>query len=206
MSLKIDLFINQRTQGNSYVVSDQKDCYVVDPGGYDMSAVIKYIIESKLDLKGIFITHGHFDHIIGIPEIINYKKIPVYIGENDFEFLYDSTLSLSLWSDMDFMLSKDIEVIKLKENDEIFGFKVINTPGHTYGGICYYNIDENVMFSGDTIFKMSHGRTDLPTGNIKELEQTLEKLFKFNPSILVYPGHGGTTTIGAEKENSFFGF
>lgn len=80
-----------------------------------VSAVIKYITESKLDLKGILITHGHFDHIRYSRNYRDYKKVPVYIGENDFEFLYDSTLSLSLWSDMDFTLSKDIEVIKLKE-------------------------------------------------------------------------------------------
>ena len=192
---------------NCYFLKNKEtgELLIVDPG--DAADMIeRKVSEMQGKPVGILLTHGHFDHIIGIPEIINYKKIPVYIGENDFEFLYDSTLSLSLWSDMDFTLSKDIEVIKLKENDEVFGFKVINTPGHTHGGICYYNIDENVMFSGDTIFKMSHGRTDLPTGNMKELEQTLEELFKLNSSILIYPGHGGTTTIGAEKQNSFFGF
>ena len=199
MIMQVELFINQKTQGNSYLICRNNDCCVVDPGGYDMSNIIKYIESSKLNLKGILITHGHYDHIIGIPEIIKYRKVPVYIGYNDFDFLYDSTLSLSLWSDMDFKLSKNIEVIKLRENDEIFGFRVIETPGHTHGSVCYYNIEDKILFSGDTIFKMSYGRTDLPTGNIKELEQTIKKIFELNPDVVVYPGHGGATTIKAEK-------
>ena len=169
-----------------------------------MSNIIKYIELKELNLQGILITHGHYDHIIGIPEIIKYKKVPVYIGYNDFDFLYDSTLSLSLWSDIDFKLSKNIDVIKLKEDDEIFGFKVIETPGHTHGGVCYYDATHKVLFSGDTIFKMSYGRTDLPTGNIKELVQTIKKIFELNPDVVVYPGHGGATTIRSEKSNNFF--
>ena len=204
MTMKVELFINQKTQGNSYLICNNGDCYIVDPGGYDMSNIIKYIELKELNLQGILITHGHYDHIIGIPEIIKYKKVPVYIGYNDFDFLYDSTLSLSLWSDIDFKLSKNIDVIKLKEDDEIFGFKVIETPGHTHGGVCYYDASHKVLFSGDTIFKMSYGRTDLPTGNIKELEQAIQKIFELNPDVAVYPGHGGATTIRSEKSNNFF--
>ncbi len=199
--MNVELFINQRTQGNSYVVDNGKECYVVDPGGYDMAPVISYIDDKKLNLMGILLTHGHYDHIIGIPEIIDYKNVPVYISENDFDFLYDSTLSLSIWIDLDFKLSKNIEVIKLKEDDEVFGFKIINTPGHTHGGICFYNEKKGILISGDTVFKMAYGRTDLPTGSTMDLKNSIAKLMILPEDTVVYPGHGGTTTIGQEKGN-----
>ncbi len=199
--MNVELFINQRTQGNSYVVDNGKDCYVVDPGGYDMSSVIRHINEKGLNLLGILLTHGHYDHIIGIPEIIDYKDVPVYISEKDHDFLYDSTLSLSIWLDLDFKLSRNVKVIKLKENDEIFGFKVIETPGHTHGGVCFYSEKEAILLSGDTIFKMNYGRTDLPTGSMTDLKNSIKKLLKLPADVVVYPGHGGTTKIGQERKN-----
>ncbi len=199
--MNVELFINQRTQGNSYVVDNGKECYVVDPGGYDMSPVINYISEKKLELLGILLTHGHYDHIIGIPEIIDYKNVPVYVSKKDSDFLYDSTLSLSIWLDLDFKLSKNVEVIKLSENDEVFDFKVIETPGHTHGGICFYNEAEKLLISGDTIFKMTYGRTDLPTGSMPDLKKSIAKLMLLPENVTVYPGHGGTTTIGQERGN-----
>lgn len=199
--MNVELFINQRTQGNSYVVDNGKDCYVVDPGGYDMSSVIRHINEKGLNLLGILLTHGHYDHIIGIPEIIDYKDVPVYISEKDHDFLYDSTLSLSIWLDLDFKLSRNVKVLKLKENDEIFGFKVIETPGHTHGGVCFYSEKEAILLSGDTIFKMNYGRTDLPTGSMTDLKNSIKKLLKLPADVVVYPGHGGTTKIGQERKN-----
>lgn len=202
--MNVQLFINQRTQGNTYILVKDENCYIVDPGGFDMIPAIDYIKNNKLNLEGILLTHGHYDHIIGIPEIINYKNVPVYISEKDYDFLYDSSLSLSLWLDLDFKLSENVEVKKLKENDEIFGLKVIETPGHTHGGICFYNENEKILISGDTIFKMNHGRTDLPTGSSAQLRESISKLMKLNGDVVVYPGHGGTTTIKDEKNNYIF--
>ena len=103
--MHVELFMNQKTNGNSYVVDDGKDCYIVDPGGFDMSSLLNYIDEKKFNLSGVLLTHGHYDHIIGLPEIMAYKDVPVYISEKDYDFLYDSSLSLTLWIDMDFKLS-----------------------------------------------------------------------------------------------------
>lgn len=197
--MEVKLFINQRTQGNSYVIEKDKKCYVVDPGGFDMSNLINYIKSNDFELIGILLTHGHYDHIIGIPEVIEYKDVPVYISEKDYDFLYNSALSLSLWHDLDFKLSSEVVVNKIKENDEIFGFKVIETPGHTHGGVCFYDKENKILFSGDTIFKFNHGRTDLPTGSMDDLRKSISKLMELEEDILVYPGHGGETTIGAEK-------
>ena len=198
--MEVKLFINQKTNGNTYVINRERDCYIVDPGGFDMSESINYIKEKNYNLLGILLTHGHYDHIIGIPEILEYKKVPVYISEKDYEFLFDSTLSLSIWLDIDFKLSNNVEVVKLRESDEIFRLKVIETPGHTHGGISYYDKEKEILLSGDTIFKMNYGRTDLPTGNISEMKKSISKLMNLPENTVVYPGHGGETTIKYEKE------
>ena len=197
--MDVKLFINQRTNGNSYVVSCGEECCIVDPGGFDMTESLNYIKENGLNLKGILLTHGHYDHIIGIPEILEYKNVPVYISERDYDFLFDSSLSLSIWLDLDFKLSEDAEVIKLREDDEIFGLKIIETPGHTHGGICYYNEENKILISGDTIFKMNYGRTDLPTGNMGDMKKSISKLMELPGDVIVYPGHGGETTIENER-------
>ena len=197
--MDVKLFINQRTNGNSYVVICGEESYIVDPGGFDMTESLNYIKENGLNLKWILLTHGHYDHIIGIPEILEYKNVPVYISERDYDFLFDSSLSLSIWLDLDFKLSEDAEVIKLKENDEIFGLKIIETPGHTHGGICYYNEKDKILISGDTIFKMNYGRTDLPTGNMGDMKKSISKLMELPGDVIVYPGHGGETTIENER-------
>ncbi len=202
--IDVKLFINQKTQGNTYVIMRGKDCFIIDPGGEDMSVVVDYIIKNELDLKGILLTHGHYDHIIGIPEIIKIKDVPVYISEQDELFLYDSTLSLSILEDIDFTLNKGVKIIKIKENDNIFGFKVLETPGHTHGSVCYYDEDAKIMFSGDTIFKMTYGRTDFPTGSIKNIKQSLKKILSLDEDIEIYPGHGGTTYIKNEREHYIF--
>ncbi len=202
--MEIKLFINQRTQGNSYVVERNKKCYIIDPGGFDMSKLIEYIEDNNFELEGILLTHGHYDHIIGIPEIIDYKDVPVYISEKDYNFLYDSSLSLSLWLDLDFKLSSRVKVEKIKEGDEIFGFEVIETPGHTHGGVCFYDKENKALMSGDTIFKFNHGRTDLPTGNMSDLRKSISKLMDLEGDTVVYPGHGGETTIKMEKEGYFY--
>ena len=90
--MHVELFMNQKTNGNSYVVDDGKDCYIVDPGGFDMSSLLNYIDEKKFNLSGVLLTHGHYDHIIGLPEIMAYKDVPVYISEKDYDFLYDTPI------------------------------------------------------------------------------------------------------------------
>ena len=205
MLLEVKLFVNMETQGNTYLIIDEKkNCCVVDPGGLKMKQLITYIKENELNLESILLTHGHYDHIIGIPNIEEYKKVPVYIGEKDYEFLYDSTLSLSLWSDLDFKLGKNVEVIKVKEGEVIFGMEAVETPGHTQGGVCYLSREDKFLFSGDTIFKMTYGRTDFPTGSLAALRASIAKIMELDGEITVYPGHGGETKISSERVYHIF--
>lgn len=196
----IHTVISSNLEENMYIYSnDKNECIVVDPGDPNIEKLIELIEEKKYDLKAILITHGHFDHIMGINELVKYKNIPVYIGKDDIKFLTDSNYSLSKWVNEEFKISENVNVIALFNGDEIFGFKCLNTKGHTSGSTCYYNEKESIIFTGDTLFKMAYGRTDFPTGDSRSLRDSLNELFKLNENTIVYPGHGSSTTIGEEK-------
>ena len=200
MELEIKVFVNDNVAAsNCYVLSRNEKCFVIDPGSYNMSEVIEYIKDEGLELEGILQTHGHYDHILGIPNIVEYKKVPVYISEKGYDFLYNPELSLSVYGYKNFVISKEIEVKKIKENNEIFGFKILETPGHSIGDICYFDEENGVLFSGDTMFKGTYGRVDLPTSNSADMWKSLQKLILLPNSTMVYPGHGDVTTIGIER-------
>lgn len=200
MDLEIKVFVNDNVAAsNCYVLSRNEKCFVIDPGSYNMIEVIEYIKDEGLELEGILQTHGHYDHILGIPNIVEYKKVPVYISEKGYDFLYNPELSLSVYGYKNFVISKEIEVKKIKENDEIFGFKILETPGHSIGDICYFDEENGVLFSGDTMFKGTYGRVDLPTSNSADMWKSLQKLILLPNSTMVYPGHGDVTTIGIER-------
>lgn len=200
MELEIKVFVNDNVAAsNCYVLSRNEKCFVIDPGSYNMSEVIEYIKDEGLELEGILQTHGHYDHILGIPNIVGYKKVPVYISEKGYDFLYNPELSLSVYGYKNFVISKEIEVKKIKENDEIFGFKILETPGHSIGDVCYFDEENGVLFSGDTMFKGTYGRVDLPTSNSADMWKSLQKLILLPNSTMVYPGHGDVTTIGIER-------
>lgn len=200
MELEIKVFVNDNVAAsNCYVLSRNEKCFVIDPGSYNMSEVIEYIKDEGLELEGILQTHGHYDHILGIPNIVEYKKVPVYISEKGYDFLYNPELSLSVYGYKNFIISKEIEVKKIKENDEIFGFKILETPGHSIGDVCYFDEENGVLFSGDTMFKGTYGRVDLPTSNSADMWKSLQKLILLPNSTMVYPGHGDVTTIGIER-------
>ena len=187
---------------NSYVISNGNECVVVDPGlNYSDAA---NMIKSKYNVKAILITHGHMDHIDGI----KYFDVPVYIHELDKDFLFDASLSLYNMFRMPTPYKKgDLNIITVKDNDEFeligFKFKVTHTPGHTRGSVCYsYG---NKLLSGDTLFNISAGRTDFPTGNPKDMRNSLNKIINnFSDNVDVYPGHENKTTIKNERKNNMF--
>lgn len=197
--MKITKFYNSDFTSNTYLLEYNNKNYVIDPGSTNMSKLISYLEENKIVLDGIVLTHGHFDHINGIPSIIDYKIVPIYIYEDEKEFLFNKNYSLLLWGDLkQSILNKALEktqIITLKDGEIFNGFEIIHTPGHTKGGMCLYNKNEKVLISGDTMFRFSHGRIDLPTGNKNDMWRSLEKLLKLEKDTLVYPGHGDTTTI-----------
>ena len=187
---------------NCYLVWDYstKKATLFDCGGEDLSNVIDFLQKNKLNLENVILTHGHGDHIGGINKIINlFPEVTLYIGEEDIKFLKDPSLSLSQYiQNCEFIYSG--HCFPLKGGDSIFGFEVIDTPGHTIGSKCFYNKDMKIMISGDTLFKRSYGRYDLPTGNFEDLQNSLRKICNLYPQdTVVYSAHSGPTTLGEER-------
>lgn len=185
---------------NTYIVSNQGKCVIIDPGldFFDTAEKIK----EQYEVKAILLTHGHMDHIDGI----RYFDVPVYIHEAEISFLEDPTLSLyhMFGSKIPFQKA-NLRIIPIQDGMEIeligYTFKVLHTPGHTRGSVVYSYKDK--LLSGDTLFSMSIGRTDFPTGNIKMMRESLKKIIEsYSDMVDVYPGHGEKTTIGFERKNN----
>lgn len=205
--MKIIRFENKDTTSNTYLLELETKKYIIDPGSLDMNELMTYLRENKINLDGIILTHGHYDHIIGIVEILNYQNINIYICEVERDFLTRPDYSLLYYSNLE---QKDLDnaiektnVITLKDGEIFEGFKIIHTPGHTKGGICLYNEEEKILISGDTLFKGTYGRVDLPTSNPRDMRDSIRKLLSLDKETKVYPGHSDTTTIGDEYKNYY---
>lgn len=192
---------------NCYIVGceETKEAMVVDPGG-DGQKILKALDDLQLKCKYIVLTHGHIDHILAIKEVVEATKAKVCIHKDDAIMLTSAkhNLSYMMGEDLDF----DAADVLLEENDIIevgsLKVKVLHTPGHTLGGITLEV--ENVLFTGDALFKGSIGRTDFPGGSYSKLIEGIKtKLLKFPPETIIYPGHNSFSTIGEEiKSNPFF--
>lgn len=184
---------------NCYLIIDENKCFIVDPGG-NYSEIEKTIKELDLEVLGILLTHAHVDHTY----LIGKFNVPIYMHEKEVEILKYSNLSLydSFSLDMPFNYLK-LDIKKLKNNDIIKlnekEIKVLHTPGHTKGSVCY--LIDNKLFSGDTLFKESCGRCDLPSGSEIDMAKSLLYLIdNLDENVKVYPGHDDATTIKHEKE------
>lgn len=188
---------------NSYLIIDDisKEFAVVDPS-FDSSAAKAYF-EDGYSLKYVLLTHGHFDHILFVDEWRE-KGAEVCIHEGDADFLGDPSKSLYLQffardtrhGDADIILHEK-SIIKLGENV----IRILSTPGHTKGSVCY--IFDDVMISGDTLFEGSVGRTDLYGSSPSEMMQSIDKLSAIDKDYTVYPGHGPKTTLFYEKQHGY---
>ena len=191
---------------NTYVVIDNKDCIVIDPSkAYE--GIVQYIIKNGLTLKAILLTHGHFDHMRGIDILVNTFHAPLYIGFYDEPNLLDARKNLSTYMNDENLIVQakaltvfNKEVIKVLSED----IEVIETPFHTKGSVCYYLKDSKLLFSGDTLFKLSIGRDDLPGSEPRQKMNSLKKLMMLPNDVKVYPGHGGFTNIYDEKMHNPF--
>jgi len=187
---------------NSFLVWKEKEAILFDCGGDDLSKLESFIEEKNLILEKVIFTHGHYDHIGGLLKLKEiYPDVVVYIGKEEEEFLTNSDLSLS-----NYLINKNFKYKEsyktLKDGDIIDGFLVIDTPGHTIGGKSFFHKESGIVIVGDTMFKGSYGRYDLPTSNGKSLFASLKKLCDILPSdTRVYNGHTEMTTIGEEKKN-----
>lgn len=204
MALKVTTIIFPGFTANCYLVTDDitKDSFLVDPGAYG-TRQSEYIKSQGIEkLKYILLTHGHFDHVTGVKQFRDEFSAKVVIHENDEACLRDSLKSLGIAHGI---RATGIEAdITVKDGDKLaFADKeiqVIHTPGHTKGGVCY-KIDD-LLFTGDTLFKGTVGRTDFPGGSMEEIIASVNKLSALEGDYKIYPGHEAETTLNHERENN----
>ena len=196
--MNIKTFISGPIDANNYLLTDNNKAVLID------CSEVKPELLNALDglkLKYILLTHGHFDHVLGVNGMREKTGAKVLVNKADVERMEESVNIMETFGVSgiatpkadDFI--KDGDILKFG-NTEI---KVIGTPGHTEGGVCYLIGDK--LFSGDTLFKNSVGRTDLPGGDFAKLSKSIKNnLFNLEENTTVYPGHGPTTSIGYEKQ------
>ncbi len=188
---------------NCYIVIDEttKKAGVIDPA-YHGGFIKEQLDKQGLSLEAILLTHGHADHIGGLEELRRLTGAPVYIGEGDLSLISNSRMNLSLFMGKEIVCQSPEHI--LHDGDEItigsMVLQVLATPGHSKGGVCFYDKEAQVLFSGDTLFRCSIGRTDLYGGFYEQLLESIqEKLMVLPDSVQVYPGHGPSTDIGTER-------
>ena len=191
-------------EANCYIICDEetKIGAVLDVGGFS-DALLNEIKEAGIEeLKYILCTHGHFDHIAGVKKLKEiYKNAEIVIGEKDAILTEDSEKNMANYFGAAYDSFKPDVLVKENDCLEIGSKKlrVLETPGHSLGGVCYICDDEKLLFSGDTLFKLTVGRTDLWGGNLNELLDSVEKLMLLSDDYAVYAGHNISTTIGSER-------
>lgn len=195
---------------NCYTVYNAvtRDAVLIDPAS-NARFLNNILVNEQLNCVAILLTHGHYDHIGALPELMELvgHKVPIYASAEEEDVLNDPRKNLST------MLSGQMVTVKpdilLQDDQEIelldTKLRCFLVPGHTKGGMCYYFAENGILFSGDTLFARSIGRSDFPTGDgIKLVKSIKEKLMTLPDETIVYPGHNERTTIGKERNaNSF---
>lgn len=208
--LQIKTFTFGPFETNTYVVSDEQQILLIDPAcytDYEQQELEQYI--NSLPLREgsglgltIIATHGHLDHLWGAKWATDRWNTPVLMHEADIPLARAMQAQYNLFGIRRPAESFPIESIQssiLNLQSQMSNLQLLETPGHTPGSICLYWPEEKTLLSGDTLFYMGYGRTDLPGGNMSQLISSLEHLFTLPPDTRVFPGHGASTTIGAEK-------
>ena len=191
--MKIKRFTGGTLESNGYVlyVREGGSCFIIDPG-YDPKVFLVYIRDMKLDLKGIILTHHHYDHTGAVDRIKNETGCPVYLHREDRD-MYGNQVDVYM-EDSDII---DLDGVQLE---------VIHTPGHTRGSVCIFDGKDRVCFTGDTIFNVDLGRTDLEDGSEEQMIRSITEIIDRWPNdIMIYPGHGdGCTMKKVRKINREF--
>ena len=206
--MTVERFLVGMIGTNCYLAmnSDTKEAIVIDPGD-NADVLIEYVEKNNCRPVAVLLTHGHFDHCMAAKELSEYYKIPVYVHEEDKE-----TMEKPSWNGSD-MIGRQLifhaDNFFHGEKDQIslagFDIDVFHTPGHTPGGVCFYVAEEGILFSGDTLFCESIGRTDFPKGSMAQIVRSIKgQLLQLPDDTKVLPGHGEYTTIGDERVRNPF--
>ena len=205
---------------NTYILGEEgAPCVIVDLGDNRAHRVENYCARHHAGIAGLFLTHGHYDHIAGLNDLEDGFDAPVVIHMDDEPCLHDPHLNVSddlfgVW----FELKKNLAIYRCEDGDEMtvgahkekdeqgneitvggYHINVLHTPFHTAGSCCFYLPEEKILFSGDTLFHLGIGRSDLPGAKPRLMDASLRVLRNLPDDVVVYPGHGPKTTIGDEK-------
>jgi len=211
--LQLQRFVVNMVEENTYVVWDASgEAVIVDPGMLypeEQRAVADFIKEKGLSIKHILLTHGHFDHVFGTQFLYEHFGVKPELHAADAELYAKPEEQLALF--LHRKLAANVAPLgpALADGQEIrFGghaLRVIATPGHTPGGVCFYCESEGLLLSGDSLFRGAIGRCDLPGGNELSLVESLKaRVLTLPDETLVCPGHGGTTHVGDERQTNFY--
>lgn len=190
--------INSYFETNSYIFEYKNSLFIIDPGS-DINKIINSLENKKLDY--ILLTHGHMDHIGSVKELIKLYNPKVYLSILDKDYI-NGNIILDPYFDKN---NYNFEFIDYS-NFNIDGIKIINTKGHSKGSVSIYLEKEEIIFTGDTLFKGSFGRFDFPLGNFKELKESINLLFSLDENVIIYPGHGENSLISIEKRQNMINF
>lgn len=197
--MKIDVVQTGPFAVNTYIIENEGNFIVVDPGGnYDL-------IKSKVNgekIEAVLLTHGHFDHIGAVKKLQQDDEAPVYLHKGDLELINNQKVMAKAYGVELENITPDV-VLFDDEDINLIGLniKVVSTPGHTEGSVCY--IIEKNIFSGDTLFYSTYGRVDLPGGDMDKIKNSIaNKLFALDGDYTVYPGHGEKTTLDFERKHN----
>ncbi len=193
---------------NCYLYYDNqtKTGLIIDPGA-EAERIIERVNQLEIKPAAILLTHGHGDHIAGVEEIKNKFNLPLYVGDGEQSLLANPSENVSAFLGTPIIAPEPDHLLK---HDDLLTFgkielKVIATPGHSKGGVCYLEENLRMLICGDTLFAGSIGRTDLPGGSMSTLLESIHnQILTLPDEVICYPGHGPSTTVGAERNNNPF--
>lgn len=190
-------------QTNAYLVYEGDRGFIIDPGAQGRF-LLDHIKERGFVPEAILLTHAHGDHIGALKDVLETYPVPVYLHQKEKKVLDTPSMNLGSMKGLQLVQPESLRLVKDGDTIEVAGFqiKVLHTPGHTPGSVCYQL--ENVLFSGDTLFQGSIGRTDFPGGNVEQMMASLERLKEIPENLIVLSGHGMRTDLDTEKMRNPF--